>query len=51
MFQLADNGKILRLHDVIEEDAGRYNCKAENKAGQAEADAFLSVISMFVIVF
>ncbi|CAJ0933472.1 unnamed protein product, partial [Mesorhabditis belari] len=43
--KIDENGKVLRIVGVKESDAGRYSCKAENKAGQAEADTFISVIS------
>ncbi|CAJ0583049.1 unnamed protein product, partial [Mesorhabditis spiculigera] len=43
--KVEDGGRILKITGVLQSDAGRYSCKAENKAGQAEADTFLSVNS------
>uniref|UniRef100_A0A1I7X4Q6 Hemicentin-1 n=1 Tax=Heterorhabditis bacteriophora TaxID=37862 RepID=A0A1I7X4Q6_HETBA len=41
--ELAENSQILILNGVLSDQEGRYTCKAENKAGKAEADTYLQV--------
>ncbi|KAK6759923.1 hypothetical protein RB195_021467 [Necator americanus] len=41
--QFLENGRILVLNHVQSEEEGRYTCKAENKAGKAEADTYVQV--------
>ncbi|EYB86274.1 hypothetical protein Y032_0282g1279 [Ancylostoma ceylanicum] len=41
--QFVDNGRVLVLNHVQSEEEGRYTCKAENKAGKAEADTYVQV--------
>ncbi|VDO96214.1 unnamed protein product [Heligmosomoides polygyrus] len=40
--QLLENGTLVLSH-VMSDDEGRYTCKAENRAGKAEADTYLQV--------
>ncbi|WKY14383.1 hypothetical protein Q1695_000157 [Nippostrongylus brasiliensis] len=42
--QMDGNGTVI-IHNVKSEDEGRYTCKAENKAGRAEADTYVQVIA------
>ncbi|VDL71890.1 unnamed protein product [Nippostrongylus brasiliensis] len=42
--QMDGNGTVI-IHNVKSEDEGRYTCKAENKAGKAEADTYVQVIA------
>ncbi|EPB79673.1 immunoglobulin I-set domain protein [Ancylostoma ceylanicum] len=46
--QFVDNGRVLVLNHVQSEEEGRYTCKAENKAGKAEADTYVQVTGEFV---
>ncbi|VDM75114.1 unnamed protein product [Strongylus vulgaris] len=41
--QFVDSGRVLLLNHVQSEEEGRYTCKAENKAGKAEADTYVQV--------
>ena len=42
MLQVSDRHQ-LTLHDVVEDDEGRYTCAAENVLGQTELVSYLTV--------
>ncbi|KIH57647.1 hypothetical protein ANCDUO_12159, partial [Ancylostoma duodenale] len=44
-----DNGRVLVLNHVQSEEEGRYTCKAENKAGKAEADTYVQVTALYLV--
>ncbi|CAI4229355.1 unnamed protein product [Auanema sp. JU1783] len=41
--KLIENGRVLMLSGIQTSQEGRYTCKAENKAGKAEADTYLQI--------
>ena len=47
-YQLIDNDQILHISEVDVRHAGRYSCFAENRAGRAEKDISVSLLSEFI---
>lgn len=45
LYQLIDNDQILHISEVDVRHAGRYSCLAESRAGRAEKDISVSLLS------
>jgi len=51
-WSVGDGGRLLRLNDVREEDAGQYRCEASRRLQRAYADITITVHghSLFLLV-
>uniref|UniRef100_A0A7E4UTJ4 Hemicentin-1 n=1 Tax=Panagrellus redivivus TaxID=6233 RepID=A0A7E4UTJ4_PANRE len=49
-YEVADNGTLLKIHNIQGVQAGRYTCVAKNKVGKSEANVFVEVSEIPQIV-